>query len=169
MEKSIAEIFKKTKNLDEFADAVIRLEGDFKFTGEDMDALMSAYFARYPERNSDRKSEEVLLGYKIARVCIIEKLVKGMDPETKQLFRIIFNDISEIEQTVDKLIGSAGFKTALAMHENFSKGLNSIKEVIDSLPFGMIKERYIGGISNIYNIMYLLKMSIDKHRADKEK
>jgi hypothetical protein len=168
MEKSIAEIFEKTSNLDEFTDAVIRLEGDFKFKREDMTGLMSAYFERHPDRNSDRNSVEVLLGYKIARVCIIERLINGMDQENKQLFRKIFNDISAIDQAVDKLISSSGFKTSLAIHENISKELNSINDVIDTLPFGMIKERYIGGISNIYNIMYLLKLSLDKYRTGAE-
>ncbi|MBN1531543.1 MAG: hypothetical protein JXA20_02670 [Spirochaetes bacterium] len=162
MEKEIAHIFSASRDVDAFKESVISLQGDFDFSSGSMIELGTVYFNRYPDRFSNRNTEEVLLGYAVVRICIVEKLLYGISGDRKNLYRELFSDVSAAERVVKGLIGLAGNDAVLKEYVSLSSGLQRIKETIDEIPRGMIKERFIGGISNLFNILYVLKMTIGK-------
>ncbi len=163
MESAIADIFSSASDLDAFRESVISLKGDFSFDSASMINLGTEYFKRYPDRFSNRNSDEVLLGYSVVRICIIERLLRQLPEDAKALYREIFSDVSAVEGAVKTLIDLFGYETMVSTFQKLSSELQSIKDTIDEIPRGMIKERFIGGISNLFNILYVLKMNIGAH------
>jgi hypothetical protein len=162
MKMSIGEIFRGSKNADEFACRIESMNGEYEFGKDEMMDLMSAYFELYPDRFSNRNSVEVLLGYRIARICITGRLIGRMEQGKRSIYGKMFDDISCIDNCIGELAHSLDFDGMSAEYEALSAELNNIKAVIDTLPAGMIKERYLGGVTTIYNIIYLIKMGIKK-------
>jgi hypothetical protein len=104
----------------------------------------------------------VLFGYQIVRICILEKALAGFDQDVKQLVRKFFFSISAVDDCVKKLHETSSIQVLSVIYEKLSIAITNRKVMIDSIPVGMIKERYIGGITNFYNILYLFKSSIDR-------
>jgi hypothetical protein len=163
MEKEIDRIFTDSRDAETFKKSIISLQGDFDFTSGSMVKLGTVYFERYPDRFSNRNTEEVLLGYTLVRICIVEKLLNGIPGDRKNLYRELFSDVSAVGRVVKDLIRLIGYDPVLKEYGLLSAGLLRIKETIDEIPRGMIKERFIGGISNLFNILYVLKMTIGTH------
>ncbi len=156
---SPAAIFARNSTAESFRAAVEALAGDFPFAAPDMIALGEAYFRAHPDRTHDRNPEEVRLGYALARVCIIEKTVRGIDPGRRAAYRAIFHDVSKASPLLEPLVAAAGGREALARDcEDLAAALDRIKATIDEIPKSMIKERFVGGISNLFNILYVLRM-----------
>ena len=162
MSVSLAEIFKAEKDIESFREAVVSLNGDFSFDSLSMIALGEAYFARFPEKFHGRDMEEVRLGYTMTRICIVEWVIKDVDPLKRSHYRAMFQDAGRVGPIIEALFVSAGAESIREDHRLLSLALNRTKETIDEIPKGMVKERFVGGISNLYNILYLFKMNIDK-------
>ncbi len=162
MTKTPADIFRSTSDLESFRREIIALDGNFPFEEDDMIALGEWYFERYPDSFSNRNSSNVLFGYQIVRICILEKALAGFDQDVKQLVRKIFFSISAVDDCVKKLHETSSIQVLSGIYEKLSIAITNRKVMIDSIPVGMIKERYIGGITNFYNILYLFKSSIDR-------
>ena len=158
MSASLAEIFRRAPDLASFRRSVAALGGDFPFASADMIELGKAYFERFPDRVQDRNADEVRLGYAVVRTAVIEKAVLGLAPDRRAAFREMLDDVSRVGPTVEGLIGTAGSEALGADIERLSSVLADVRATIDEIPKGMIKERFIGGISNLFNILYVIRM-----------
>jgi len=166
MSVSLAEIFRREKDLASYRCAVIALGGDFPFASAEMIALGEAYFERFPDRERGRNAEEVRLGYAIARVAIIEKVILAAAPGRRESYRAMLDDVSRVGPLVEALLPSAGAAGLLADYDALLRALTDLKTTIDEIPKGMVKERFIGGISNIFNILYVLRMNLRSRGRD---
>ena len=162
MANGITEIFQKAADVDQFRRSVISLEGDFPFDSVSMIDLGNAYFDRYPDRFSNRNTQEVLLGYALVRICAVERMIRNIDRARKDAYRTLFADVSRAAEIVSGIVRGAGKETALQEYRLLAEELQLVKDTVDEIPRGMVKERYIGGISNLFNILYVLKMNVDK-------
>jgi len=157
---SPADLFRRTADFDSFRRALRSLNGAFPFSSADMIELGKAYFERFPDREQDRNMEEVRLGYAVVRAAIIEKVVLDVDPSRRDCYRAIFGDSVRIGPEAEALLPSTSLEEVLADHDALAASLAALKAVIDEIPKGMIKERFIGGISYFFNILFAVKMSL---------
>lgn len=157
-----AEYFIKSKNLDEFRNDIIACDGKFDFDIEDMIALGSAYLERFPDCFSNRSCQDVQLGYQLARICLVEKLIDGFASDVKDAFRKMFFSAQAVAEQMNHLGQKYSFKELSDMIATVQKRLEEYHHIIDTLPKGMIKERFVGGITNLFNIAYLLKMNVQQ-------
>lgn len=160
MSSSLAAIFRREPDLDAFRRSVLALSGDFPFDSPDMMALGEAYFERFPDRAQDRNAAEVLLGYALARVALIEKAVLAVVPGRREAYRAMLNDVARVGPLLESLRVSAESPVLRADHAALQSALAGLKAVIDDLPKGLVKERFVGGISNLFNIMYVIQMRL---------
>jgi len=160
MSPSLAEIFRREKDAESFRRAVVALGGDFPFSSADMIELGEAYFERYPDRARDRNAEEVLRGYAAARVALIEKALLAVDPSRRAAYRAVLNDVTRVGPAFEELLAASGPGMLLADHDALQASLNTLKAAIDEIPKSMIKERFVGGISNLFNILYVFRMRL---------
>ncbi len=158
----IAQLFRENADIEIFRKRVIELKGRFPFERDDMIEIGNAYFERYPDCFSNRNCQEVTLGYKLVRICIIEKLIDHGNGEIAGPCRAMFNDVAKIPEGCGALVEKIGYENAMREHDEIAKKLQAVQFSIDRLPTGMIKERFVGGIANIYNIIYLIKNNLDK-------
>ena len=162
MRASPAEIFARTESIDAFRNEIRSCKGDFDFDAQDMIDLGKAYFKRYPDSYRHRNTSDVLAGYELARVCIMEKAIGTYDAEVKDCFRSMVRDVAVIHDTVQQCIKKRGYDESNKMYLSIYKKIDDIKFIIDTLPMGMIKERYIGGITLFYNISYIIQSVFKK-------
>lgn len=162
MDKSLAEIFRLAPQLKDFFLEVSRLEGGFRFNREDMEALGQAYFERYPEKFVRRNLEEVRLGYQLTRFCLLEKSLAGIKRELKPFFRQAFDHPENICGLLAGLTESGLGPELAAGFNQLQSALDGLKAIVDDLPKGMIKERFLGGLSTLLNVCYLLKVLIER-------
>ncbi len=155
-----SEIFKNSATGSEFRTRIIALEGEFPFESDDMIELGKEYFSRYPDSFSDRKMNEVHEGYAIARICILEKMLYGIEQAHKPYIREIFENISRIEESMQSLKKIISSEKLAQYHGIMDENLSTIMAEIENIPRGMIKERFIGGITKFFNVMYLIKSKI---------
>ena len=157
-----AELFIKSKNLDEFRGDIIACDGNFDFDIEDMIALGNAYFERFPDCFSNRSCQDVQLGYQLVRICVVEKLLSGFSATVKDAFRKIFFSASAVADTMQHLQATSGYQELSNIVATINTRLEEYNRIIDLLPKGMIKERFVGGITNLFNIAYLIKMNFQQ-------
>ncbi len=160
MSVSLAELFRREKDPESFRLAVIALGGDFDFSSADMIALGEAYFERFPDRAQDRNAEEIRIGYAAARVAIIEKAVLAVDASRRAAYRAMLNDTAQVGPSVEALLAGSVPDALFADHGALTAALTALKTTIDEIPRGLVKERFVGGISNVFNILYLIKMRL---------
>jgi hypothetical protein len=165
MNSIIADIFEKNKDVESFRKEVIKLEGSFSFTAEDMQKIGNTYLEIYPDSISNRNAEQVQIGYKIVRICVLEKIIRDFPFEMKNLYRAVFLNPADASNVVLKMVIAVGHAGVSGYYDTFSSRLNEMKTVIDLIPKGMVKERYIGGITNLYNVLYIIKINIDKNKT----
>ena len=162
MSSLIAGIFRSRKTLDEFREAVIALDSSFPLEKEDLLEIGQAYCDRYPETYSKRNPQHVQIGYTMARICVIEKALDGTDPKTKNIYRSMFYSLNAIEEKIIGLIQADGCEQVHGDYQRIYAGIKQIEALIDELPRGMIKEKFIGGLSVIYNVVYLINHFVEK-------
>ena len=160
--KSLSTLFKECGDIEAFKDAVIKMNGDFDFGHERMIDLGAAYLEKYPDQFSKRNMDEVHIGYNVVRLCIIEKIIKDIDVKKKEAYRNILKNFSGSQMVLDNLIRTEGCGSIAKDYEDMAAAVHIISSVIDEIPKGMIKERFIGGVTNILNILYLLNMKLKK-------
>jgi hypothetical protein len=160
MSASLAELFRREKDPESFRRAVIALGGDFPFGSADMIELGTAYFDRYPDRAQDRNAAEIRLGYSAVRAALIEKAVLAVDPARREAYRTMLDDVVKVGPSIGVLLAAAGRVILLADHAALSAAITGLKATIDEIPKGMIKERFVGGISNLFNILYVIGMKL---------
>jgi hypothetical protein len=157
MTPTIAETYLRAPEPDDFRAAVQSLDGRFRFGAEEMSALGRAYFERHPDRAADRDLDAVRLGYTLVRIVVGEVLVRGLDPGLKDFFRAVFQDaasaaaLTEGQRAADPAALNRGLESVGAAFE-------AVKAEIELIPKGLIKERFVGGISHLSNVLFLVKM-----------
>ena len=159
----LGELFARCPDPAAFAEAVRRLEGDFPFDAAEMIGLGEAYFRRHPDSSRcGRDTASVLIGYATVRVCIIEKIIRELSTAGRNFFRAVFEDPSRVGPAAE-VIAPAVLAADLAAIE---AELNAVRETIEAIPKGPIKERFIGGISHLFNVLYLVRLNVARRSAE---
>jgi hypothetical protein len=158
----IATLFKENNAIPYFREAMIALDSTFSFEREDMLEIGQVYSERYPESYSKRNTQHVQIGYSMARICIMEKALADIPSKNKNAYRNIFYDLDSIEEKIAHLIQSAGCEQIAYEFVTITGRIKDLEVLIDSLHRGMIKEKFIGGLSVIYNVIYLFHYFIKK-------
>jgi hypothetical protein len=151
-----AEILTESQDFEDFRKRILALRGDFPFEVCDLLDLGRVYFVRYPDTSDNRNMFNISMGYRITRLCILEKILLGIDETHRAMIHDMLDDMTLIEAILDRLYRELGMKGIKEYRSIVSSNLDGIKAVIDELPRGMIKERFIGGISKFYNEMYII-------------
>ncbi|HOP63603.1 MAG TPA: hypothetical protein PK358_01745 [Spirochaetota bacterium] len=160
---SAAELFRLSPDYNSFKDALIMLQGNFAFETDDMLELGAAYFEKYPDNFNSSTAETIHLGYRIARISLIEKMIREIPPTRKHYYRKMYYKSAEIDNIVSHIIKKYGKETIYADFVLITTSLDILYLKICSMHAGMIKERYTGGISIFFNIAYLLRIAIQRH------
>jgi hypothetical protein len=158
MSASPVDIFLAAADVESFRRAITALDGDFDFDRAAMIAFGTAYFQKYPDREHDRKMEEVRLGYELVRICAIEKMVRGLPADRKEVYRTALSRPASAGPAAEGLAGSIGPEGLAADIALLGAALEDIKRSIDEIPKGMIRERFAGGVSSLFNLLYVFKM-----------
>jgi hypothetical protein len=58
-----------------------------------------------------------------------------------------------------------GIEETESIKYTIERNLDRVRGIIEGLPRGMTKERFVGGISKFYNEMYLLNDAINKLKS----
>lgn len=161
MKHSAAEILRSAVTPGKYGDAIQELNGDFIFDREAMMDFGEVYCSLYPESVNHSDPAQVVTGYRLVRISIIEVLLNGMDSELKPRYREMLASATGITQFMPEVIAIAGRETALEIYKSLDIKVKDIKSIIDSLPNSVIKERFTGGISVFYNTLYLMKKSLN--------
>ncbi len=161
MNRSIAEILTESVTPEKFSETLAKTDGSFKFDLEAMLDFGKVYCSLYPESVDHSDSQQVVTGYKLVRILIIENLLKGMKPDLKSMYREILASASGVNRYLPEVITIEGRDTAVDLYRELDIRVKDIKEIIDSLPNGVVKERFTGGISVFYNTLYLMKKSLN--------
>lgn len=162
MAPSLADLFRQNSDLDAFCQEVRKLGGNFNLTSSEMEALGQAYFELYPEKYVQRDLAEVRLGYQLARCCLLEKALAGLPDRVKDFFRQAFDQPESIARLMEDFRRSEEAGLLASSFDRLQASLDQLKTAIDELPKGMIKERFLGGISTLYNTRYLLNIFISQ-------
>jgi hypothetical protein len=155
-----ADLFRRFPAPDDFARALRALAGDFPFDTEAMTALGRAYFETHPDAAAGRDLESVRLGYTLVRICSVERAVRALAPEGRDFYRTAFDQPSRIRELVEARIGGGGAGAADSLKAELAavgQALDAIRADIEAIPKGMIKERFVGGISLLTNGLYLVQ------------
>ena len=160
---SAAYLFTISPDYESFKNSLINLKGNFSFEVDDMVNLGEAYFEKYPDNFNSSTAEEIHIGYRIARICLIEKILKEIPQERKYYYRKMYYKSAEINSIVDHIIKKYGKETVFDDYLLIITNLDVLYLKIRSIPTSMIKERYTGGISIFFNIAYLFKNAIKKY------
>jgi len=126
-----------------------------------MMGLGRVYFTRYPDSSVDRNMENIRMGYRIVRVCILEKILQGIDNRHRYMVREMLDNMLLMEDILRKLVNEMGMEAFEEYRRTVTRNLDELRSVIEELPRGMIKERFVGGISKFFNEMYLLNNAIE--------
>ncbi len=159
-------LFNESHDLASFEKSVIELEGDFIFDQDEMLGLGEAYLARFPDRKKNRNSEEVRLGYRIARVCITESMLSGLSDTDKHFLRRGFRDLVSLPETVKHLAEIKDRKDCIELFNHLKYRIELIQATVNTLPKGLVRERFTGAISTSFNYLYLFRLLLNQNGAD---
>lgn len=160
-----ADLFRIHPCPEDFARAVRGLEGDFAFDAGAMIALGRAYFERHPDSASGRDLDAVRAGYAVVRACAVERAVRGLAPDGRDFYRAVFEQPSRARALVEARIAAGGAAAPgflRAELEAVRAALDAIRLEVDSIPKGMIKERFVGGLSLLSNGLFLVKTWLER-------
>jgi hypothetical protein len=161
MSRKPADILAAVNVFEEFRNGILSMSGDFPFGTKDMLELGKVYFIRFPDTSDNRNMDNIRMGYRIVRVCILEKILQGIDDQHRVMVRSMLDDMLLMDNILDKLVKEIGIGAIEEYRTTVSRNLDGVRSLIDELPRGMIKERFVGGISKFYNELYLLDNAID--------
>lgn len=162
MNPSPAEVFTRNPDIGAFRKTLISLDGDFPFSTQDMIRLGETYLKRFPERYHDRDMSAVHLGYALVRICVVEKMVGSFPAETKALFRKALQDVAHVPAAMTEIAARDGLEEAKRAVSQLGAVLDAVRTDIEGIPKGMIKERFMGGISYLFNVLYLMRFHLGK-------
>lgn len=168
MNKTPADILESAANFDEFREGIAALSGCFPLDREEMLRLGKVYFQRYPDSSPDRIMENVHTGYKITRTCLIEKLIEGIEERHRDTVRGMLDDFRFIDAGLAMLEREIGIEEIESIVYVIECNLDRLRNIIEELPKGMIKERFVGGISKFFNDVYLINLAVKRIKGQGE-
>jgi hypothetical protein len=160
MKTSVAEMLKKEVTAEKFGDAVKAFDGDFVFDHDAMLEFGEVYCSLYPESVSHENPDQVVTGYKLVRIAIIEFIISGIDSRLKPHYREMLISAQGVSKFMPEVLAIAGLESTIDTYKSLDSKIKDIKSVIDTLPNSVIKERFTGGVSVFYNTLYLIKKSL---------
>lgn len=161
MNQAISEILRDTKDPDLYRESLIKINGGFDFGIDSMIGLGEVYCSLYPDSVSHGDSAQVQIGYRIVRISIVEYLLRGMEGDLKQKYREMFTNIQTISGHLADIISDIGMEETVKIHKRLDSEIKKIKGDIDLMENSVIKERFTGGVTVFYNIIYLMKRSLN--------
>jgi len=161
MNQVISEILKETRDPESFRESLLKTDGDFDFGIDSMVRLGEVYCELYPDSVSHTDSAQVQIGYKIVRISIVEVILKNLDNELKRRYREMFTNISTIKYQMAEIVAMLGIEEAVRIHKGLDFRIKELKSEIDLMESSIIKERFTGGITVFYNILYLMKKALN--------
>jgi hypothetical protein len=159
MRPTPADLLRRFPDPRDFARAVREREGDFVFDAPAMIELGRAYFEIHPDSAADRDLEAVRIGYAAVRTCAVERMLQALPPEGQAFYRAAFEQPACIRELIADRLGKG--LSAAALRSEFASvqaSLEAIRAEIELIPKGMIKERFVGGISLLTNGLYLVRI-----------
>lgn len=162
MRPSPADLFRSFPDPRDFARAVREREGDFAFDAAAMVELGRAYFEFHPDASADRDLQAVQIGYALVRACAVERMIAGLEPEGRAFYRAALGQPARIRELIAARLdlAAAGEPPSARLRaelEAVGAALDAIRAEIELIPKGMIKERFVGGISLLTNGLYLVR------------
>jgi hypothetical protein len=161
MKPSVADILKNEITTEKYAEAIQSFDGDFIFDSDTMMEFGEVYCSLYPESVNHGDSVQVVTGYKLVRITIIEYILAGVDSKLKPYYREMLISASGVAKYLSEVLAVAGRESTVDTYKSLDIKVKDIKSVIDTLPNSVIKERFTGGVSVFYNTLYLIKKSLD--------
>ena len=166
MTPTLQDLFNESHDLASFEKLVVELEGNFIFDQNEMLSLGEAYLSRFPDRKKNRNSEEVRLGYRIARICITESMLDGLSVTDKHLLRKGFRDLASLADTVKHLAEIKDRMGCIELFNHLKYRIELIQDTVNTLPKGLVRERFTGAISTSFNYLYLFRLLLNQNGAD---
>lgn len=160
MRVSPAAVFLSAEDVTSFRESLRALNGEFDFDSPAMIALGTTYFQKHPDRSQNRDMDAVRLGYELVRICAVEKMVQTIPERRRELYRTALSDAASIGESADRLLESVGPAVLAEDHARLNASLDDIKSTINEIPKGMVKERFVGGITALHNMLYVFKLKI---------
>ncbi len=160
MNETLADIFLASDTIDTFKELVMTRDGEYPFGPGDMLALGNAYFTRYPEYQSNRNSDHIRIGYQVVMISMVEKLLRSVDSGCKAAFREMFYNVAGIQVMMRVLVNERGHGPVQSALRIIEEHLEEINEAVIALERGHVKERFVGALSNLFNIIYIMKKSL---------
>ena len=157
MESTISQILQQHSDEDSFRSAIEGKGGCLKFDSESMLEFGETYCSLYPDSLTNSDSAGVVTGYRLVRICVVEIILSIIPDHLREYYRTMFADINTINSIMDELKAFIGADEAMKLHSSLDSLIKEIKLQIDKMPNGIPKERFIGGISVFFNILYLMK------------
>ena len=105
-----AEILAAAKDFNDFQNVIISLDGEFLFGPDDMMELGRVYFTRFPDSSVDRNMENIRVGYRIVRACILEKILQGIGSKHRFMVRDMLDNLLLMEDILKKLVTEIGME-----------------------------------------------------------
>ena len=161
MKPSAAEILRKEQTPERFGEAIQTFDGDFIFDRDVMMDFGEVYCTLYPESVNHGDSVQVITGYRLVRLAIIEVLLAGMDSRLKPLYREMLISAAGVAKYMPEVLAVEGLENTIDIYRSLDNKVKDIKSVIDTLPNSVIKERFTGGVSVFYNTLYLIKKNLN--------
>jgi len=165
MTSLLTDLFNSSADIGAFEDSVTQLDGAFSLDVDEMLLLGEAYLKRYPDRKKNRNSDEVRIGYRAARICITEQLIKGLSPFEKECLRKALKDTQYLKSTVEELRGNEAEYRCLEILDILDSRLESVLATVMKLPRGMIRERFTGAVSTSSNFLYLFRFLLGQAKG----
>ena len=161
MENKISSILKQHSDVESFKTALYGKGSEFEFDTDSMVEFGETYCSLYPESLTHSDSAGVVTGYRLVRVCIIERMLSIIPEDLREIYREMFSDVTIINSSIDEVKALIGADEALKIHDSLDSLVKKIKTHIDCMPHGVPKERFVGGISVFFNIFYLMKKRLE--------
>lgn len=160
MGNKISEILKQYSDVESFRTALCGRGGEFEFNTDSMIEFGETYCSLYPDALTHSDSAGVVAGYRLVRVCVVEIMVSIIPENLRELYRKMFADVKVINSIMDEVKSFIGADEALKIHYSLDSLVKELKSHIDQMPHGIPKERFVGGISVFFNILYLMKKNL---------
>ncbi len=160
MDISISQMLKENVDAENFKAALSGKGGCFEFNTDVMVEFGETYCSLYPESLTHSDSAGVVTGYRLVRICVVEILMNEIPDDLREFYRKMFADVHSINSIMSDVIAAAGVEKARDIHKSLDTVIKNIKADIDLMPQSVSKERFIGGISVFFNILYLMNKKL---------
>ncbi len=162
MEKKPSDIFCEYNDLDSFREYLCELKGNFYLDRDEMVRLGEEYFKKYPDTLANRDYGNIHTGYRLMRLCLLEKALEGFSDESRDAFRESFENMKQIKHIIPAYVQKRGKKKAWSDYHTLYERMQEMNRLIETIPQGMIRERFVGGITNFINILYLIRLALER-------